>query len=268
MLAPPAQQGHAPHMSTARAPAAAIAMTSPLSPPYSPLASHLFHRRGQNWELRLDRECNATSRTLAPAPRVSPIAQFPSHAVDQDARAEERRKRKKERRRRRRSEARSLAKATRDRRSLEHRPDRLQRCSSSARHYIGSSLHSPRHGITILSPTTPMVSPGPSLLAARPCCFGHGALHRERVGQGRLWPLGTHALTRTSTSMPRPPHRRPVVLLRTSSSPPCRRGRHGAPTGHMGTRSPALSPWTPSPCPHESVEALICPAEPPGSLHA
>ena len=40
------------------------------------------------------------------------------------------------------------------------------------------------------------------LLAARPRRFGDGAPHWERVGQGRLRPLGTHAPTRTPATTP------------------------------------------------------------------
>ena len=68
--------------------------------------------------------------------------------------------------------------------------------------------------------------------------------------------------------MPRPPRRCPVALRHAPSSSPCCRGRRSAPTGHMETRSPAWSPWMPSPCPHGFVEAFIRPAEPPGSPHA
>ena len=145
----------------------------------------------------------------------------------------------------------------------------IKHVDAAARHCTASSLHG--HNLPLqrhpISQDT-NGEPGPSLLAARPCCFGHGTLHQERVGQGRLRPLGTHALTRTSVPTPRPPHRRPVVLLRASPSPPCRRGRRGAPTGHMGDPKPRLEPWIPSPCSHGPTEALIRPAKPPGSLHA
>jgi len=98
------------------------------------------------------------------------------------------------------------ARHRRCRRSGGRRPDQARRrCATlhcTALHCFRSYTAATRHCVTILSSTTPKVSPGFPLLVAGPRCVGHGALHRERVGQGRLRPLGTHALTRTSTTMP------------------------------------------------------------------
>jgi len=63
-------------------------------------------------------------------------------------------------------------------------------------------LEPPLHHHPITFDTNGEPPPGLSLLAAGPHQVGHGAPHRERVGQGRLWPLGTHAPTRTPATTP------------------------------------------------------------------
>ena len=64
-------------------------------------------------------------------------------------------------------------------------------------HGLELTLH--RHPI---SHNTYGEPPGLSLLTIGPYHVGHGAPHQERVGQGRLRPLGTHAPTRTPGTTP------------------------------------------------------------------
>ena len=119
--------------------------------------------------------------------------------------------------------------------------------------------------LTHTSTTTPTTSPCPERPGtAEPCTRAEHAHHGRsttmaelfcpmRASRGRMDRL---ALIVGSCRTPKPPRRRPVALRHAPPSSPCCRGRRSAPTDHMETRSPALSPWMPSPCPHGSVEAL------------